>query len=171
MALHAQMWWETASTLLRATLWTLLADLPPDMSLLLLATSDVPSSVLDSEAATIFGGLAGSVYELGPPGIRARSAFFESLAQVAAFPLVPPPPPRLRTTPPPVRLCLLQHLQGSCAAGYTSLCGPSVHLPCSAETAMVAFMQMHSATHAPILHKVNDDFEQDFGGVRGYSKS
>ena len=159
MALHAQMWWETAPTLLRATLWTLLADLPPDMSLLLLATSDVPSSALDSEAAAIFGGLAGSVYELGPPGIRARSAFFESLAQVAAFPLVLPPPPRLQTTPPPVRQCLLQHLQGCRAAGHPGLCGFSVHLPSSAETAMVECVQMHSATHALSLHKVNDDFE------------
>ena len=34
----------------------LLADLPPDLPLLLLATADVPAEELDSEARTLFGG-------------------------------------------------------------------------------------------------------------------
>jgi len=41
---------------LRATLWVLLADLPPDLPLLLLATADVPAGELDPEARTLFGG-------------------------------------------------------------------------------------------------------------------
>jgi hypothetical protein len=37
--------WETALASLRAILWMLLADLPPDLPLLLLATADAPLAV------------------------------------------------------------------------------------------------------------------------------
>ena len=43
---HVQLWWETASSCLRATLCMLLADLPPDLPLLLLAVADNPREVL-----------------------------------------------------------------------------------------------------------------------------
>jgi hypothetical protein len=39
---HLQLWWQTAPASLRAALWMLLADLPPELPLLLLATADVP---------------------------------------------------------------------------------------------------------------------------------
>lgn len=42
-----QLWWDTAPASLRATLWMLLADLPPDLPLLLFATADAPISDLD----------------------------------------------------------------------------------------------------------------------------
>lgn len=45
------MWWDTAPASLRATLWMLLADLPPDLPLLLLATADVPTTNLDQVGA------------------------------------------------------------------------------------------------------------------------
>ena len=45
---HLQLWWETAQPSLRATLWMLLADLPPDLPLLLLASADVPLDELDA---------------------------------------------------------------------------------------------------------------------------
>ena len=41
----AQGWWQTAHASLRATLWMLLADLPPDLPLLLLAVADCPPEV------------------------------------------------------------------------------------------------------------------------------
>ncbi len=45
---HLQLWWETAQPSLRATLWMLLADLPPNLPLLLLASADVPLNELDA---------------------------------------------------------------------------------------------------------------------------
>ena len=45
---HLQLWWETAPPSLRATLWMLLADLPGDLPLLLMASADVPFGELDS---------------------------------------------------------------------------------------------------------------------------
>lgn len=42
---HLQLWWASAPASLRATLWMLLADLPPDLPLLLLATADTPLEV------------------------------------------------------------------------------------------------------------------------------
>jgi len=44
---HLQLWWDTAPPSLRATLWMLLADLPGDLPLLLLASADVPFDQLD----------------------------------------------------------------------------------------------------------------------------
>ena len=43
---HLQLWWQTAHASLRATLWMLLSDLPPDLPLLLLAVADCPLEVL-----------------------------------------------------------------------------------------------------------------------------
>ena len=45
---HLQLWWDTAPPSLRATLWMLLADLPCDLPLLLMASADVPFGELDS---------------------------------------------------------------------------------------------------------------------------
>ena len=44
---HLQLWWDTAPPSLRATLWMLLADLPGDLPLLLMASADVPFDQLD----------------------------------------------------------------------------------------------------------------------------
>jgi len=44
---HLQLWWDTAPPSLRATLWMLLADLPGDRPLLLMASADVPFDQLD----------------------------------------------------------------------------------------------------------------------------
>lgn len=52
---HLQLWWETAPASLRATLTMLLADLPPDLPLLLLATADCPMDELDADALKLFG--------------------------------------------------------------------------------------------------------------------
>ena len=58
---HLQLWWETAPASLRATLTRLLADLPPDLPLLLLATADCPMDELDAEALKLFGS-GGSIH-------------------------------------------------------------------------------------------------------------
>lgn len=47
-----QLWWDTAPASLRATLWMLLADMPPDLPLLLFATADGPLSELDQVCFT-----------------------------------------------------------------------------------------------------------------------
>ncbi len=44
---HLQLWWDTAPPSLRAALWMLLADLPGDLPLLLMASADVPLDQLD----------------------------------------------------------------------------------------------------------------------------
>lgn len=74
---HLQLWWETAPASLRATLWMLLADLPPDLPLLLFATADAPLADLDPEALALFGGHGLGVAELKSPDRLQREAFFE----------------------------------------------------------------------------------------------
>lgn len=51
---HLQLWWDTAPASLRATLWMLLADLPPDLPLLLFATADQLLAEIDPEALQLF---------------------------------------------------------------------------------------------------------------------
>jgi SpoVK/Ycf46/Vps4 family AAA+-type ATPase len=85
---HLQVWWDTAPASLRATLWTLLADLPPDLPLLLLATADCSVEDLDPGAsAALFGARAGEgYYEVAVPGEEERRAFFSPTAEALAFP-------------------------------------------------------------------------------------
>jgi len=85
---HLQVWWDTAPASLRATLWTLLADLPPDLPLLLLATADCNVEDLDPGAsAALFGARAGEgFYEVLVPGEEERRAFFSPTAEALAFP-------------------------------------------------------------------------------------
>lgn len=53
---HAELWWESASEMLKCTLHTLLEDTPPDVPLLLLSVADCPINDLDEDFASIFGG-------------------------------------------------------------------------------------------------------------------
>jgi SpoVK/Ycf46/Vps4 family AAA+-type ATPase len=86
---HLQAWWDTAPGSLRATLWSLLVDLPPDLPLLLLASADVEPSELDSEARALFGGAAGEgVYILSAPTHDRRIKFFEPVSTAL---IIPPP--------------------------------------------------------------------------------
>lgn len=86
---HLQAWWDTAPGSLRATLWSLLVDLPPDLPLLLLASADVEPSELDNEARALFGGAAGDgIYTLSAPTHDHRIKFFEP---VSAALIIPPP--------------------------------------------------------------------------------
>jgi SpoVK/Ycf46/Vps4 family AAA+-type ATPase len=86
---HLQAWWDTAPGSLRATLWALLADLPPDLPLLLLASADVEPSDLDPEARALFGGAAGEgIYTLTAPTHDERIKFFEPVSTAL---IIPPP--------------------------------------------------------------------------------
>lgn len=78
---HLTLWWDTAPASLRATLWMLLADLPPDLPLLLFATADAPASELPADALALFGETAGAsaIYEIGLPTAAERGAMFEEL--------------------------------------------------------------------------------------------
>lgn len=58
---HLHLWWRTAPAALRATLWMLLADLPAELPLLLLATADVSRAELDPEAAQLFRSVGADV--------------------------------------------------------------------------------------------------------------
>eukprot|EP00798_Chlamydomonas_sp_ICE-L_P030291 gene30291-35279_t len=51
---HIQLWWTTAPSSLRATLWMLLQEVPPDLPLLLLATADAPLEDLEPEIRQMF---------------------------------------------------------------------------------------------------------------------
>ena len=80
---HLPAWWDTAPSSLRATLWMLLADLPPDLPLLLLATAERGGGAggLDPEARALFGGGgAQALFQLAPPPENARARFFRPVA-------------------------------------------------------------------------------------------
>ena len=81
---HLRLWWDSATPTLRATLRTLMEDVPADTPLLLLATCDCERSELDPEAAGLFGegqrmridapdgtALAGTSNPSWPPRVRA----------------------------------------------------------------------------------------------------
>lgn len=93
---HLQLWWETAPASLRATLWTLLADLPSDLPLLLLATADCSVENLDmAAAAALFGAKAAEGYfEIRSPNKEERLAFFKPISEALAL----PQPPELEPT-------------------------------------------------------------------------
>ncbi|KAK9811900.1 hypothetical protein WJX72_012131 [[Myrmecia] bisecta] len=97
---HLQLWWDTAPASLRATLWMLLADLPPDLPLLLFATADTPLADLNPEALQLFGALATGAHELGPPGEAQRAEFFDSIASALALPPQPVASRRAQAPPP-----------------------------------------------------------------------
>lgn len=63
-----QLWWDTAPLSLRATLWMLLADLPPDLPLFLLGSADAAMEELEPEILQLFGSTEPNFHELSPPG-------------------------------------------------------------------------------------------------------
>ncbi len=52
---HLHLWWDTAAPQLRSVLEALLADIPPNLPLLLLASAGVPADELDPAARALFG--------------------------------------------------------------------------------------------------------------------
>ena len=82
-------WWEAAHDQLRCTLLTLLADLPPELPVLLLATADADLdgkegdvvNGLDPRALALFG--PEDILEVGAASAAARAAFFEPVLQSA----------------------------------------------------------------------------------------
>ncbi|CAL8469143.1 g8684 [Coccomyxa elongata] len=98
---HLQLWWDTAPASLRATLWMLLADMPPDLPLLLFATADAPLSELDQESLVLFGTHTAVAYELSAPAAAERAAFFDGVTSKLALPPRPPPELRAAAAPPP----------------------------------------------------------------------
>lgn len=102
---HLETWWATAPASLQATLWTLLADVPPDLPLLLLGTANVPTSHLHREVLELFGRGEGQ-YDLPAPTHDQRMQFFKPLAVLLAAPPAEddeadeaPPPPQLPVAP------------------------------------------------------------------------
>ena len=79
---HLRLWWDSASRTLRATLRTLMEDVPSDLPLLLLATCDCAHGELDDEAAELFG--EGQVVPLKPPETSARVAYLAPVVAAAA---------------------------------------------------------------------------------------
>ena len=69
-------WWEAAGPMLRATLCLLLDDIPADLPVLVLATSDVEHGQLPTELAALFAG--DFVHTLGPPGQQERLLFWSA---------------------------------------------------------------------------------------------
>lgn len=81
---HLELWWATAPASLRATLCMLLAELPPELPLLLLATAEVEPSALEPEARKLFAGHA--VFQMGSPSDQQRRALFEPVVHAAVQP-------------------------------------------------------------------------------------
>lgn len=74
---HLTLWWETAPSSLRATLWMLLADLPPELPLLLLSSADAPVQEIPEDALALFGNdPTAYAHELVAPESEARAAMF-----------------------------------------------------------------------------------------------
>jgi SpoVK/Ycf46/Vps4 family AAA+-type ATPase len=69
-------WWEAAGPMLRATLCLLLDDIPADLPVLVLATSDVEHGQLPPELAALFA--RDFVHTLGPPGQQERLLFWSA---------------------------------------------------------------------------------------------
>ena len=78
---HLRLWWDSASPTLRATLRTLMEDVPSDLPLLLLATCDCAWDELDAEAAGLFS--ADQRVDLSPPSDDAKRAYFTPIATAA----------------------------------------------------------------------------------------
>ena len=95
---HVQLWWDTASPCLRATLCMLLADLPPELPLLLLAVADGPCEVM---APTLVGRRCMRVKSntfAGPESwVKTHSTHNRNRNRVQA--LLPFPPSREPTSP------------------------------------------------------------------------
>jgi hypothetical protein len=87
---HLTLWWDTAPASLRSTLWMLLADLPPDLPLLLFATADAPLSDIPHDALALFGreGVSGA-HQMAPPSAIERAAMFDGISLQAAQPSKP----------------------------------------------------------------------------------
>jgi hypothetical protein len=83
---HLHLWWATAPPSLRATLIMLLAELPPELPLMLVATAEAAPGELEPEARRLFSGH--SVLQLGAPSGQQREALFRPLLHAA----VQPPP-------------------------------------------------------------------------------
>eukprot|EP00898_Chlorokybus_atmophyticus_P002730 jgi/Chlat1/3458/Chrsp23S03771 len=77
---HVHLWWEVASDSLATTLLMLLAELPPTLPVLLLATSGVPHAELHPDARSLFGR---HVYEMRPPSLSDRLAYFAKASDMA----------------------------------------------------------------------------------------
>lgn len=101
-------WWEAAHDQLRCTLLALLADLPPELPVLLVATADAD---MDADADMAGGAAVGldpralalfapeDILEVSAPNAAARAEFFEPVLQAAlAGPQVRP---RVERAPPP----------------------------------------------------------------------
>ncbi len=81
---HLELWWATAPVSLRATLCMLLAELPPELPLLLLATAEVEPAALEPEARKLFAGH--SVLQMGTPSTQQRKALFQPVVHAAMQP-------------------------------------------------------------------------------------
>ena len=78
---HLRLWWDSATPTLRATLRTLMEDVPADTPLLLLATCDCERSELDPEAAELFG--EGQRMRIDAPDGTALAGYFEPIVAAA----------------------------------------------------------------------------------------
>ena len=78
---HLRLWWDSATPTLRATLRTLMEDVPADTPLLLLATCDCERSELDPEAAGLFG--EGQTMRIDAPDEAALRGYFEPIVAAA----------------------------------------------------------------------------------------
>jgi len=86
--------WETISETVRATLTTLLSDIPPTAPLVILAVVDRPYNSLAPDLQTMFLPFYREVYKLENPGENERREFFRPLiVSCSALPPKPKPPP------------------------------------------------------------------------------
>jgi len=76
-----RLWWDSATPTLRATLRTLMDDVPADTPLLLLATCDCECDELEPEASGLFG--EGQTVRIDEPNDAALRGYFEPVVAAA----------------------------------------------------------------------------------------
>ncbi|XP_062384695.1 ATPase family AAA domain-containing protein 2-like isoform X3 [Sardina pilchardus] len=103
--------WDTVGCVFRTTFLSLLQNIPPFSPILLLATTNLPHSKLDTQVQSLFKEELGEVHCLSPPSSQERRKFFEDLIlcqaakapaakreallqAIEVLPIAPPPPPR-----------------------------------------------------------------------------
>ena len=87
---HLLTLWETVSETVRATLLTLLADVPPTAPLLILAVADCSYSHLPEELQSMFVALYRETHRIENPGENERREYFRPLVTSCS---TPPPKP------------------------------------------------------------------------------
>mmetsp|Transcript_33407 Transcript_33407/g.56627 ORF Transcript_33407/g.56627 Transcript_33407/m.56627 type:complete len:1126 (-) Transcript_33407:94-3471(-) len=87
---HIDLWWETATESLKATITMLIEDLTPDNKVIIMALSNVDTQDLALELREVIKSKSFLRHTLSQPDLSARSCFFSQLLEEVKKPIVVP---------------------------------------------------------------------------------